>query len=264
MSEPPDAGASKHSDPAAGRRPPERQSSAEAASTYLSRVLQMNPLYQADGVIAARARLLGVVADPSEKPTAGRQTKDRSRQRRKALERLEAIRDVCWTAPPETLAAKLETLDTEGLPDIKAAANRLAVIGSGREKLLAARGDKHFDEDFFSCMQKVLAASPRETAVLREQVLASFRSGKLNRRGRKMIKLTKRVAPELYRLESDWFDALLRQKRVLTVSGQARRVDGYTPPIVEDDRAGIPFWVWWLLLVAGLQLSRAFFTGGGD
>ncbi|MEM8865867.1 MAG: hypothetical protein AAGF31_10025 [Planctomycetota bacterium] len=176
---------------------------------YLTRTLQMNPLYEGDAIIALRSKALRLT-----KPTKETAGADAANRRTQALNTLAEIREKCWSAPPEELLSRLDAIPTDHMPDVQAAAERLKVVAQNRAKLPELSQHKHFDGEFFSCLKQILAASPRETSVLREQVLASFRAGKLRKRGRRMIKLIEKELPELYRLEADWFASLLQQKTV--------------------------------------------------
>src|SRR4029079_18226357 len=69
-----------------------------------------------------------------------------------------------------------------------------------------------FDGHFFSALKEVLVQSPRETAVLREQVLSTFRNRARRKSGRKMVELLQNEMPAVCQLESDWFETLRRQK----------------------------------------------------
>lgn len=217
------------------------------AAAYLARTLRMNPLYEADQVIALRSRALRLKSDKPQPANVA----DLGKRRTDALARIEAIRKECWSAPPEQLLSRLDSLELDGLPDVQAAANRLKVVANNRAKLPQLASHKHFDGEFFSCLKTVLAESPRETAVLREQVLASFRSGKLRKRGRRMIKLLESKLPEVYALESDWFSALLRQKTTSTDSALAPADSS------ASDGMAIPAWAWWIVVFVVIKVLAA-------
>jgi len=217
-----------------------------AATAYLKRALGMNPQFEGDAIIALRSRTLGL-----KRPTAAASVDTRREQRRnKALRVLETLREKCWTSSPEHLLKSLTKLDLDDLPDLQQAARRLETVARNRAKLPQLANHKHFDGDFFSCLKQVLAASPRETAVLREQVLASFRAGKLRKRGRRMIGLLKKELPELYALEVDWFESLMRQKKAS--SPDAIHNDSYSSGVI-DDGGSIPFWVWWMITIIAVK-----------
>lgn len=194
---------------------------------YVLRALRMNPMHEADAIVALRARALGFERDGAAPgPTAPQgQALDRERQ----LSELATIRAECWSAPPERLLKRIKKLRAVAAPDVRSAAERLGVIAQCRPRLPELTQRREFDGQFFSVLKRVLAESPRETAVVREQALASFRKRKLRRRGRRMIKLLDREMPELYALESGWFESLMSQRAAgLFASGGSSRSDSYT------------------------------------
>ena len=214
-----------------------------AAAAYLTRTLQMNPLYEGKEIIALRGRALGLKrqqAPSVSKPDTGE-------RRASALRKLEEVRRASWTASPDSLLSSLRSLDVDDLPDLRTAARRLEVLARNRPLIPPLTANKAFDGQFFDALKDILAGSPRETAVIREQVVASFRSGKLHKRGRRMVKLIQRELPEIYALEADWFDSLMRQKQVRAApSNQAEP----TVEFADNSSGGFPRWIWWLLIIA--------------
>ncbi|MCA9234208.1 MAG: hypothetical protein KDA44_01970 [Planctomycetales bacterium] len=214
---------------------PRRRGQAE----YLVRMLQLHPAAASDEIIAIRSRALGLT--PKSQP-ATRAGDDPATRRAAALEKLQQIRQKCWSAPPEQLVAQLDALRADDLPDVRAASHRLRVLARNRRHLPRLVEQKGFDGEFFVALKQVLAGSPRETNVTREQMVARFRSGDLRKRGRRMIALLKRETPELYELESAWFESLLRQKK-----SNASRAERKSDVVVADTSSGdIPWWVWWV------------------
>ena len=231
-----------------------RQPDATAATAYLKRTLQMNPQFEGDAIIALRSQALGL-----KQPRSASERVDSGREQRRteALRQLEQLRQECWTAPPDQLLSRLRKLNADDLPDVRQAAQRLEIVARNRPKLPQLASHKDFDGDFFSCLKQVLAASPRETNVLREQVLSSFRAGKLRKRGRRMIGLVKKELPELYSLEADWFESLLRQKGTVTADPGGANIS--VSEFGDSATGGIPFWVWWLLIIVAFKALRLAF-----
>jgi len=208
---------------------------------YLQKTLQMNPLYESDEIIERRTRATG---QTKTKETTEANSED---HRPKVLEQIAHVREVCWKEPVASLYQKIEAIDATPFPDLDAALKRLRVVADQRNNLSEISKHADFDTHFFTCLQRVLVASPRETSELREQVFAAFSTQKLRRRGMKTIQLIKKKVPEIYDLEADWLGALAKHKRVLGQNDSTSYVDGDT----ESFR--IPTWLW---IVGAIILMR--------
>lgn len=181
---------------------------------YLQQQLALNPWDASDQIVATRARALRLKQKPTAQPTD-----DTAERRQEIRDTLEAIRDAAFTADATKLQEKLSTLEVDDFPDLHAAADRLRVILAARCNLPALTQHRDFNAHFFDCFKQVLVAPARDTAVLRERVMASFRTRKLRRTGKKMIALLERETPELCELERTWLDSLTNQKPQVVLSG---------------------------------------------
>ncbi|MEM8943771.1 MAG: hypothetical protein AAGD11_01205 [Planctomycetota bacterium] len=179
----------------------------QRAIAYLKRSLQLNPLYDSEKIIRYRAKALGLAKEKRNVAVRSSTSK-----REKIIQQIDAVRAACWTEPVEPLIARLDKLPLDDQPDLKRTAERLRVILAQRCRLPELAAHKHFDEKFLSCFKKILTLPPRELAVPREQVVASFRNRKLRGRGLKMIKLLEKEVPALCQLEQEWLESLKRQK----------------------------------------------------
>lgn len=185
----------------------------QQAIDYMVRLLQMNPIQEGEEIVRARVKALGLA-----KPTDAAQSAPvevQQADRRKVLAELEAVRTQFWSMPIEELKTKLSALDSQGFGDLDVAIGRLRVVASRRAQFPELAGKRGFDGDFFSALKEVLIRSPRDTAVLREKVLSTFRNRKSRKSGRQMVALLKTEMPAIYQLEADWFDSLCRQKAQL-------------------------------------------------
>jgi len=189
------------------------------AIDYMVRLLQMNPIQEGDEIISARSKALGL-AKRGESAAAAAAAEAPQVDRRKVLEALEAVRSQFWTMPIDELNRQLAALDSQGFSDLEAAIGRLRVVAAHRALFPALAGKPGFDGEFFSALKEVLIRSPRDTAVLREKVLSSFRNRARRKGGRKMVALLKAEVPAIYELEADWFDTLYRQKAHLVGSSR--------------------------------------------
>lgn len=177
---------------------------------YLTSQLARNPIHQSGDIVSHRAKAFKLA--PVQSSPAAAVASASSDQRPKLRKALEDLRSRSFTASVEESLASIDKLDLAPFPDLAALADRLRVILKSRSALPQLSGHPKFDGDFFSCLKKVLVSPPRDVSVLREQVLASFRHRKNRKRGQAMVKLLKAELPELYALESDWLESLLRRQ----------------------------------------------------
>jgi len=184
--------------------------SRQRAIDHMARLLQMNPIHQGEEIIRARIEALGLAkkAEGARPAPVEEQRVDR----RKMLDALESVRSQFWTLPIDALNAQLNALNGQGFVDLEAAINRLRVVAAHRTRFPALAEKPGFDGELFSSLKEVLIRSPRDTAVVREQVLSTFRNRSRRKQGRQMVALLKIEMPAVYDLEADWFNALYRQK----------------------------------------------------
>jgi hypothetical protein len=219
----------------------------------------MNPLHECDEIVGARSAALG---QAKKRGTASVEDADQVKmQRRNLLAQLDGLRNEFWTMPLDTLQAKLSELNARGYADLDAAVARLRIVAAHRAEFPKLAEKRGFDGDFFSSLKQVLTKSPRDVAVLKEQVLSTFRNRAHRKRGRQMLKLVKRELPAIYALEADWFDALYRQrvKGTLLVSSSRQ---GSAPAAMSGGSDFRKYWwVVWLFVVA---VGRFFTTASSD
>jgi hypothetical protein len=186
----------------------------EAAVAHVARCLRLNPMWQADEVLASRAALHGVdVAKHNPYQAAI----DESARKVALRNKVYKLRYQIWKEPADQLAKKLDRLRLEGEPELAKLAERLRVIVDARMNLPQLTQHRDFDVDFFECFKQVLTGSARQNAEMRERVAASFQDRKLRKRGQRTIKLLRRESPELAALEADWLTRLSRQRGMSAV-----------------------------------------------
>lgn len=228
----------------------------QAAIDHLVRLLQMNPIHQGTEIIDARREALGLAkeVDATRSPPA----EEVRALRRKALDQLKALRSRFWAMPLDELNKQLNALDNQGFVDLEASIARVRVVAAYRDQFPTLSEKPGFDGDFFSVLKDVLIRSPRDTAVIREQILSSFRNRSRRKRGRRMVALLKTEMPAIYELEADWFETLYRQKaqpRVTLVTSNSSRTG--TGAAGSKSNAGSYGWVIWLSIVAISGLIRS-------
>lgn len=191
------------------------QPASEAAVAHVVRCLRLNPMWQADEVLASRAALHGVDVTKQNPYQAAI---DASARKSALRNKVYKLRYQIWNEPTDQLARKLGNLRLEGEPELTKIAERLRVIVDARMKLPQLTQHRDFDGDFFECFKQVLTGSVRQNAEMRERVTASFQDRMLRKRGQRTIKLLRREAPELAALESDWLTRLSRQRGMSAVN----------------------------------------------
>jgi hypothetical protein len=204
--------------------------SGDRTINYLARLLQMNPVQQADEIIRARNRALRRDVGPAAASGDAAQVRDR---RRKLLEQIEEIRSAFWTLPPAELAAALNRVGGRR----RAPPSR----GAGARQASCVIGNGWLRRRFFSKLKHVLIDSPRDVSVLKEQILSSFRDRKHRRRLRQMVRLLEQEVPAIYALEADWFRALYRQRvlaRSIFISNSTRSNSS------ANESSGSKWWIW--------------------
>jgi hypothetical protein len=184
------------------------QPTTEAAVAHVARCLRLNPMWQADEVLASRAALHGVDV---VKHNPYQAAIDESARKVALRNKVYKLRYQIWNEPADQLAKKLDRLRLEGEPELAKLADRLLVIVEARAKLPQLTQHRDFDGDFFECFKQVLTGSVRQSAEMRERVAASFKDHKLAKRGVRMIRLLQREAGELFELESEWLADLTRR-----------------------------------------------------
>lgn len=220
----------------------------QRAIDYMVQLLQMNPVHEGAAIIAVRSEALGLTkkAVPQPAPTVDDQKEDR----RKLLDQLEALRKQFWTMPLDALNQQLGALNGQGFADLEAAVKRLRIVAAHRARFPALAQHADFSGEIFSSLKEILTRSPRDTAVLREQVLSKFRNRSHRKSGRKMIALLKRELPAIYALEADWFDTLDRQKVQTSKVRLVGQDHNNAAPVGNGTNFGSYWWV--IVLISGL------------
>lgn len=220
----------------------------------MARLLQMNPIHQGQEIILARSAALGFDKNAAAAiPTPVAKTRA---ERRKALDDLESLRRQFWNMPLDELQQRLGTFDCQGFVDLEAAVNRLRVVTEHRGELPALSQKPGFDGEFFSALKEILIRSSRDTAVLREQVLSTFRNRSRRKSGQRMVKLVKAEAPAIYALEADWFDTLSRQKTAsrLRLFSNSARVPRQAGAVVSSGYRKYAWFIWIGVVVLGSMM----------
>lgn len=212
---------------------------------YLTRQLGRNPIHESGEIVRSRAKAFKL----ERKSTTPAQSTLPSGQRQKVRDELERIREQCFTGPVEPMLRSLATMPLADYPDLAVLAYRLQVILDSRAKLPSLSQHPQFDGDFFSVLKQVLISPARDVAVLREQVLASFRIRRNRKRGQAMIKLIESEIPGLFALEADWLRSLARYRGVKYLWGGSQSEKAFT-----DSSSGAGWMIWILVILSGVAI----------
>jgi len=174
---------------------------------YLQRVLVLNPIQQSDLIHSLRRRFHGL-AEAAPQPRESRQ--DLQELRRETARKIDAVRTRFWTVELDKLHRVLGGLPLEQFPDLRLAAERLQVVADHRQDFPALSEKKLFDPEFFADVRRVIVMAPRDAIAERERVTQRIRQSGRVWRAQKMIRLIARHLPEIYDLESDWFEIILQ------------------------------------------------------
>ena len=184
--------------------------SIDRTRSYLSRVLKLNPVHEADRIIRLRNRYLKIPTQKS--PTVAGDSL--LKQREQATRAIARVRDAFWQADLQKLRKTLSEMQLDQFPDLKQAAKRLRVVAEERHLFGQLAAKQGFDASFFNAFRSVLVAAPRDASEQRDRVYASIRDNEKLKRCRKMAKLIRSQLPQSYEIESDWLSSIERIKRV--------------------------------------------------
>ncbi len=228
----------------------------ERIVAYVTKALRQNPFEQSASIVRRRNRLLGLL--PREQKTQAQPDTASPLEARKRLQaEIDRVRKAIWKDPIPELSRALAALDTDRFPDLGSSVRRLQTIVGHRDRFPGLTAHKDFDGDFFEVFREVLAASPRESAMLKEKVLVRFGKRRLRKKGTRMIRLIQRELPQLYELESDWLGTLTRRRpRQWVVSSSIPEIK------TSSSGASIPWWVW--LVLIGVLRTIARLAGSGE
>ncbi|MFM9963129.1 MAG: hypothetical protein ACKV2Q_18130 [Planctomycetaceae bacterium] len=178
---------------------------------YLASVLPLNPIFQAEEILAARDRFLG-------RSTATAAASDRwqlQEQRAVLQARIDELRQQFWTAKPKELREALESLSVDQYPDLLLAVERLQAAFRVRADFPKLAQHAHCDEELFEQLKEIAVAAPREAGRSKHTFfLRTWSNLALHNRCRKMITMLRREFPDLYELEREWLQQFEKTKPI--------------------------------------------------
>lgn len=193
-------------------RPP--RDPAERALRYVEAVLKRNPATQSPEILEIRDRFLG------QKRAASAQAArvDLEELRESQLASIDSIRRDFWTSDLNAVRAKLTELDATPFPDVRLAVRRLSTVAEHRHLFPELVKAGSLVPNVFKAFREALVSPPVEAASWRQEATYRIRDVKP---ARAFAKAVRKTMPDVFELEADWMNMLLRMKPIKTVSESA-------------------------------------------
>lgn len=217
---------------------------------YLASVLLLNPIFQADEILAARDRFLG----RESQADASQEIWQLQEQREELQTQIDSLRENFWTTKPKELRETLERLKVQQFPDLALAAERLRAAFRVRSEFPTLLQHKHCDQELFEKLKEIAVAAPREAGRTKQAFfLRTSANLKLHRRCRAMIKTLRKEFPELFQLEREWLQQIESTKPIAGKTESEKEAAQRSG----SNSSGRIGWVVVCVLLSGL--GRAFF-----
>lgn len=212
---------------------------------YLASVLPLNPIFQAEEILAARDRFLGRTSSAG----ASSESWQLHEQREALQKKIDQLREQFWTTKPKDLREGLEGLSVDPFPDLKLATERLQAAFRVRIEFPKILQNKHCDQELFDKLKEIAVAAPREAGRAKQAFfLRSSSSTKLHNRCRTMIKMLRSEFPDVFELEREWLQQVEETK---PISGQTVS----EKEAIQRSKTGVNAGVGWIVacvLLSGL------------
>src|SRR5262249_29272054 len=131
---------------------------------YLASVLPLNPIFQAEEILAARNRFLG-----RKESSAENETWQLQEQREELQSRINTLRDEFWTSKPKELRESLEGLKVDAFPELKLASDRLSAAFRVRIEFPKITQHRKFDQELFEKLKDIAVAAPRDAGRTKQE-----------------------------------------------------------------------------------------------
>ena len=175
---------------------------------YLYHALQLNPVTQASAIIRRRSRCLGLDNRSVENPS----NQDTTAIRANLRKRIDTLRNQFWTMHGARIRQELESMPVEEFPELKMSVNRLRTMTTYRDEFqkLAAHPKKNIN--LLNTFKRVVMSPPVQAGQIKEKYLRNMAMDPNAERVKLMAKVIRKEFPQLYELESDWFNEIIRLK----------------------------------------------------
>lgn len=205
---------------------------------YLTRQLSLDPRSAAARIVLQRNEQLGLTS-ARQSATAEGSAQDAKGVRSK----LETIRNQFWTLPLEELHSQLSAIDLRSYPELAIVVEQLQQAAKVRDQFPRLAERLNGDLGLFHCVKQSVTMPPRDVAGMKESVMRALLIGENDKSYKATAKLIKEEFHEIYALQHEWFDDILKSKRL--GRDTVARGNGFN--------FGAPIWVYVVLLTLFLR-----------
>lgn len=207
---------------------------------YLTRQLRMDPRTSAARIIALRRWQLGIESPSSIESVQRLQSPQAAASSRSAIE---TIRNQFWSLPLDSLNLQLSEIDVRPYPELANVVDQLKQAAAIRADFpkLAQRLDG--DLGLFHCVKQAVTMPPRDVAGMKESVMRRLLAGEDAKSYKAAAKIIKQEFPSIYALQPEWFDDIIK----------AKRLSRDTFALSQEFSFGAPNWVFAILFILLLR-----------
>jgi len=221
---------------------------------YLQRVLKMNPLSDAEHVMALRNRYHRVPEQSQSDPQATKNTSYEKREEVAAV--ISRIRNRFWQTDLDVIQERLNKLQTDEFPDLKNAASRLLTLAENRTLFAKLAANEKFNRGFLNSLKEILVVSQKDAAEFKDEVLQKLSVASRAKHVRRSLKILEKEASDIYDLEYEWFEILKSvQPYQATRSSQVRHSHS------DSGDGGNWGWTVWIIVIIVVKLLGALARG---
>ena len=203
---------------------------------YLKQQLQMDPRVAAEQIIALRNTQLGLSSASGSSLASRMQPPQAVAGARSAIA---TIRSQFWSLPIESLNRQLSEIDLRPYPELANVVDQLKQAAAIRADFPRLAQRLEGDLGLFHCVKQSVTMPPRDLAGMKESVMRALLRGENVKSYKSAAKIIQEEFPRIYALQHEWFDDILKTKRL--GRDTAARNQGFT--------FGAPNWVFAILII---------------
>ena len=225
------------------KAPPRPKRTLSQAREYLDTVLSMDPMHRSAEMVELRWNYCGFA--PPKSPTAKSVDVKSLREHRAAVEnRLENVRVNFWTTDPKELSKILNKLDVSEFPELKSGVKRLKRILSQLNSIQSLSRHGETEINLYNTFRRIIMSPTKEAGKLKERYLRQLAGSSSQQQVRRMVKMMRTEFPDIFDIESDWFEQISRVKLKASKSkpDTSERYDPYGEDRGNGLFSGIPPW----------------------
>ena len=246
---------SAHKSRPVAKSPPRPKRTLSQAREYLDTVLSMDPMNQSSEMIELRWNYCGFA--PPKSPKAKSVDAESLREHRAAVEnRLENVRVNFWTTDPKELSKILNRLDVSEFPELKSGVTRLKRVLRQVTSIQSLSSHQETEINLYNTFRRVIMTPTKGAGKLKERYLRQLAGSSSQRQVRRMVEMMRTEFPEVFDIESDWFEQISRVKLKASKSQphESERYDRYEQDWGEGILSGVPVWAICLVLWVAFRI----------